>query len=246
MLCLSTGKATVTITATFGGKTYSESIEISAKVAKEEVKAPTVAQTIAAAVGQNVTVKGVVGPSLVNKVGFYLIDDTGIIAVLTDEATMATLQIGHEVVLSGVRHLNTKNADFGQTCIKDAQVVTNNYGKHDYCTDFFITDKTFADFHALDVKIDYTTSVYVLKATVVLKETPYYTNICLSDGTKEVRLYCSDAKQYNWLKEYAGQEVTLEIAPCNWNSKTDNYAGCVLAVRHADGSKTLNELYFTK
>ena len=245
MHCLSTGKATVTVTATFGGKTYSESVEISAKIAKEEVKAPTVAQTIAVAVGQEVTVKGIVGPSLVNKVGFYLIDDTGIIAVLTDEATMATLQIGHEVVLSGVRHLNTKDASYGQTCIKDAKVVTNNYGKHDYCTDFFITDKTLADFYALKVDTDYTTSVYVLKATVVLEETPYYTNIYLSDGTTQVRLYSSSAKQYNWLKVYAGQEVTVEMAACNWNSK-GYYTGCVLAVRNADGSKTLNELNFTK
>ena len=252
MHCLSTGKATVTVTATFGGKTYSESIEISAKVAKEEVKAPTVAQTIAAAVGQEVTVKGIVGPSLVNKVGFYLIDDTGIIAVLTDEATMATLQIGHEVVLSGVRHLNKSKdgSHNGQTCIKDAKVVTNNYGKHEYCTDFFIEDKTFADFRALDYTKDYTTSVYVLKATVFVNETAYYTNIKLSDGVNEsdkmmVTLYSSSAKQYNWLKEYAGQEVTVEIVPCNWNDKT-YYAGCVLAVRNADGSKTLNELNFTK
>lgn len=245
MHCLSTGKATVTVTATFGGKTYSESVEISAKIAKEEVKAPTVAQTIAVAVGQEVTVKGIVGPSLVNKVGFYLIDDTGIIAVLTDEATMATLQIGHEVVLSGVRHLNSKSGTIGQTCIKDAKVVTNNYGKHAYCTDFFVTDKTLADFYALDINTDFTTTVFVLKATVTLNETAYYTNIKLTDGATSVNLYCSSAKQYNWLKEYAGQEITVEMAACNWNDK-NNYTGCVLAVRNADGSKTLNELNFTK
>jgi hypothetical protein len=156
------------------------------------------------------------------------------------------LQIGHEVVLTGVRHWNTASGKSdGQTCIKDAKVVTNNYGKHDYCTSFFNTDKTLADFYALKVDTDYTTSVYVLKATVVLEETPYYTNIYLSDGTTQVRLYSSSAKQYNWLKVYAGQEVTVEMAACNWNSK-GYYTGCVLAVRNADGSKTLNELNFTK
>jgi hypothetical protein len=41
MHCLSTGKATVTITGSYGGKTYKKTVEISAKVAKEEVKAPT-------------------------------------------------------------------------------------------------------------------------------------------------------------------------------------------------------------
>lgn len=245
MHCLSTGKATITITGSYGGKTYSETVEVSATIAKEEVKAPTVAETIAANVGTEVTVKGIVGPSLVNKVGFYLIDDTGIIAVLTDEATMATVQIGHEVVLKGVRHLNTKDASYGQTCIKDATVVTNNYGTHDYNTSFFVTDKTITEIYNLSVSTDYTTTVYVVKATVVLEESQYYTNILLSDGTSKLRLYCSSAKQYNWLKAFAGQEVTVEVAACNWNSK-NYYTGCVLAVRNADGTKTYNELNFSK
>ena len=78
-----------------------------------------------------------------------------------------------------------------------------------------------------------------------MNETAYYTNIKLTDGATSVNLYCSSAKQYNWLKEYAGQEITVEMAACNWNDK-NNYTGCVLAVRNADGSKTLNELNFTK
>ena len=243
MHCLSSGKATVTVTGTYGGKTFSQTLEITAQISKEEVKAPTVADTIAANVGNEVTVKGIVGPSLVNKVGFYLIDSTGIIAVLTDEATMGTVKIGQEVVLKGVRHLNTKDKSYGQTCIKDAKVVTNNYGSHKYNTDFFITDKTLADFSALNVNTDYTTQVYVLKATVKLEEPAYYTTISLTSGSTSVRLYCSSANQYNWLKAYAGQEITVEMAPCNWNSK-NNYTGCVLAVRNTDGTKTLNELNF--
>ena len=82
-----------------------------------------------------------------------------------------------------------------------------------------------------------------MKATVVVEETPYYTNIFLSDGTTKVRLYSSSANQYSWLKVFAGREVTVEIAACNWNDK-DYYTGCVLAVINADGSKTLNELNF--
>lgn len=247
MECLSTGKATITVTGTYSGKTYEQKVEISAEVAQEEVKAPTVADTIAAQVGQEVTVKGIVGPSLVNKVGFYLIDSTGVIAVLTDEATMATVQIGHEVVLKGIRHTNTKGGTnyFGQTCIKDATVVTNNYGSHDYSTDSFKGDISVADFYNLDVTKDFTTNVYTMKATVVVEESQYYTNIFLSDGSTKVRLYCSSAKQYGFLKEFAGQEVTVEIAPCNWNDK-NYYVGCVLAVRNTDGAKTLNELNFTK
>ena len=247
MECLSTGKATVTVTGTYGGKTYEQKVEISAEIAKEEVKAPTVADAIAAAVGTEVTAKGIVGPSLVNKVGFYLIDKSGVIAVLTDEATMATVQIGQEVVLKGVRHINTKGGSgyHGQSCIKDATVVTNNYGSHEYPTDSFKGDISVSDFYNLDVTKDFTTHVYTMKATVVLEESQFYTNIFLSDGSTKVRLYCSNAKQYNWLKDFAGQEVTVEIAPCNWNDK-NYYVGCVLAVRNADGSKLLNQLNFTK
>ena len=82
-----------------------------------------------------------------------------------------------------------------------------------------------------------------MKATVVVVDTGYYSRIELTDGTTNVGLYCSSANQYSWLKDYAGQEITMEIAACNWNGKT-YYVGCVLAVVHSDGTKTLNTLNF--
>ena len=83
-----------------------------------------------------------------------------------------------------------------------------------------------------------------MKATVIVEETQFYTNIYLSDGTTKVRLYCQNAgTQYAFLKAFAGQEVTVEIAACNWNDKT-YYVGCVLSVLNADGTKTINELNF--
>ena len=85
--------------------------------------------------------------------------------------------------------------------------------------------------------------VYVVKATVKVEVAAYYTNIKLTDGTVNLSLYCSSADQYKWLQEFNGQQVTVEINPCNWNNKT-YYTGCVLAVVHADGSKTLNTLNF--
>ena len=36
----------------------------------------------------------------------------------------------------------------------------------------------------------------------------------------------------------------MEIAPCNWNDKKDNYRGCVLAIVLEDGSKIYNTLNF--
>ncbi|MGN0998267.1 MAG: hypothetical protein ACI4PO_01785 [Faecousia sp.] len=243
--CLKSGTAIVTVTGNYGNQTYCQDVTITIAMPETSVPSGTVADAIAASVGDTVTIKGIVGPSLVNKTGFYLIDATGVIAVQTDAGTLATLKIGYEVILEGVRHFNAKGegSNLGQTCINDAKVIANNYGSHDYSTASFAGEISVVDFYNLDPTADITTCVYTMKATVEVEESAYYTNIFLSDGTTKIRLYCSSAKQYSWLMNYAGQEITVEIAPCNWNSK-DYYTGCVLAVIHEDGSKTPNELNF--
>ena len=242
--CLSTGTVTITVTGTYGDQTYSTDVTIEVTVSDDSEQYPTVADAIAAQVGDAVTVRGIVGPSLVNKVGFYLIDDTGVIAVQTTEAVMETIEIGHEVVIEATRGINTSSGKtYGQTCLKDAQVVLNKYGTNDYSTAAFAGEISVADFYALSIDTDYTTSVYTMKATVEVSGNAYYTNIALTDGTTSIRLYCSSAAQYAWLQAYAGQEITMEIAACNWNSK-DYYTGCVLSVILEDGSKVYNTLYF--
>ena len=242
--CLSTGKVTITVTGSYGGKTYSEKITLSVTVSKPTEQFPTVADAIAAKVGDAVTVKGIVGPSLVNKVGFYLIDKSGVIAVETTKAVMETIEIGHEVVIEAKRGINTSSGKtFGQTCLKEAAIKTNYFGKNAYPTDAFKGNISVQDFYNLKVSTDYTTCVYTMTATVEVGGSAYYTNISLSDGTTSIRLYCSSAAQYGWLQAYAGQTVTVEIAACNWNSK-DYYTGCVLSVVNADGSKVYNTLNF--
>ena len=89
---------------------------------------------------------------------------------------------------------------------------------------------------------DHTTEAYIVKATVKVEVATYYTNIKLTDGTINLSLYCSSADQYSFLKAYDGQEITVEIAPCNWNDKK-YYTGCVLALITSDG-KTINTLNF--
>ena len=241
--CLSTGVVKIAVIGTYDGKTYTEMVALKVTINKPAETYPTVADAIAAKVGDKVTVKGIVGPSLVNKTGFYIIDKSGVIAVETTAAVMETIEIGHEVVIEATRGLNTKDKDYGQTCLKEATIKVNNYGSHAYPTDAFKGDITVKDFYALSINTDYTTHVYTMKATIKLEETAYYTNIMLTDGSTDVRLYCSSASQYNWLKAFAGKEVTVEIAPCNWNSK-NYYTGCVLSVINEDGSKTYNQLNF--
>ena len=243
MHCAASGTAVITVTGTYNGTTYSETFEISVEK-NEEVDYITVADAIAAAIGDKVVVKGIVGPSLVNKDGFYLIDETGIIAVLTDRDTLNTLEIGYEVILEAERDFHSKSGgNWGNTCIDSAKVLVNNYGSHAYSTESFDGTLTLAEWVALSTDVDYTTSVYTVTATVEIVETAYYTNIKLVDGDVSINLYCSGADQYKFLKQFAGQKITMEIAPCNWSSK-GVYPGCVLAVILEDGTKLLNTLNF--
>ncbi len=241
MHCVGNGTATVTVTGSYGGQTFSHKLTIT-RTANNDISASTVGGVIENGVnGETVTVKGIVGPSLVNKSGFYLIDKSGVIAIRMNADILATLKIGHEVVLEGTFYRCGEDTS-KQTRIDNATVVANYYGSHDYSSATFVTDKTLADFSKLDVAVDYTTTVFVLKATVQLSGNAYYTNIKLTDGTNTISLYCSSANQYEFLKAYDGQEITIEIAACNWNEKSF-YTGCVLAIRTEDG-KILNTLNF--
>jgi hypothetical protein len=121
-------------------------------------------------------------------------------------------------------------------------MVANYYGNYEYNTSNFVTDKTLADFYGLDVTVDYSTTVFVLKATVIEEGNAYSSSIKLTDGTNKVTLYSSSAKQYGFLKEFVGQEVTVELAACNWNNKKF-WAGCVLSVITEEG-KVINTLNF--
>ena len=250
MNCLKSGAATVTVTGSYLDKeTYSYTLTITVTV-NEEVEYVSVADAIAASVDDIVTVRGIVGPSVVNKVGFYLIDDTGIIAVIMDEATIATLQPGYDVIITAKRdrfYDSSKNGGvhYGQTALTDAKVTANYYGTYDYNTSNFITGKTLADLYATSGNEDHTTEVYIVEGVVEVVESAYYTNIQIksADGNTTLELYCSSASQYNWLKEFAGETVTMEIALCNWNNKKF-YKGCVLAV-YTDDGKVINRLNFS-
>ena len=107
----------------------------------------------------------------------------------------------------------------------------------------FAGDITVAEFYALDAAVDYSTTVFTMKGTVLVEAAAYYSKIYLVDGNTKVTLYCSGANQYGFLKVYDGQEVTVEIVACNWNNKT-YWRGCVLSVVHEDGTKTINALNF--
>ncbi len=257
---LASGRCEVTVTATY--KTYSASVTKTVVLnAAEQIVAPTVAEVIAKEDDAQVKVRGIVMSSLVNRDGFYLGDETGMIAVLTNKETLAKIKPGDEVVFEGYKvHFKkaTSTSIAGQCAIvgsvtrtaesvnftSDAKLLANYFGDNEYSTSYFIEDKTIDDLYALDIQTDYTNNVYKISAKVIVEKTAYYSNIYLQDegGTNTFGLYSSSAAQYAWLQAYAGQVVEMEIAVCNWNDKK-NYKGCVLSVT-VDGKKIFNTLNF--
>ena len=139
------GTATITVTSTHNNNTYSATIEITIKE-NVVIDSITVAEAIATPFDTDVVVKGIVGPSLVNRTGFYLFGEDGsVIAVLVEESAFDGLAIGHEIIVSGMRERFIKDdtyTTYGQDAIVNGQIVANYYGNHEYSTEKFITDKT--------------------------------------------------------------------------------------------------------
>ncbi|MDE7385326.1 MAG: InlB B-repeat-containing protein [Anaeroplasmataceae bacterium] len=250
------GTATITIKATYLTYEYSTTVQVEYK----KVVIPdtiSVGEAIAANPldgGTEVVVRGIVGPSLVNRSGFYLIDETGVIAITTDAETLGTVSLGDEVILKGTRTLFGHEGDYyGQSVLLDCELIMNFYGNHEYSTETFDHTKTLDDLLNMDIKEDHTTQVYIVDVQVKLVESQYFSNLYILSPTteKQINLYCSSANQYNWLKKYAGENgepgetITIEIALCNWNKKKQ-FPGCVLAVLGENGQKEVNTLNFQK
>ncbi len=240
MHCGKAGEATVTVTATYGEITATDTYTIKVTVS-DDIDSVGVKEAIDSANNTEVTVKGIVGPSLANKVGFYLIDETGVIAVQVNSSEFEGLKIGHEIVVKGTRTI-TKDGG-GQICLENATILANNYGSHEYSTETFISGKTVADLCELKDTAEATTSVYVVTATISRVVTGYSTNTYLVDGDSSFMLYAGGPGNYAWLDQFNGQTVTVEVAVCDWNAK--GLKGCVLSVITEDG-QIFNELNFNK
>ncbi len=228
------GSATITVNISYGSNdTLTKTFNVSSAASVVD-DAITVKEAIDAENQEEVTVRGIAGPSLVNQTGFYLIDETGVIAIKTTSETMSEISLGNEVVFKGTKTkgYGTKEGytAVGQTCILDSTLVANLYGKHDYSRNTFITGKTLADIYGLDVAEDHSTEVYTVTGKVNKVESGYYTTITIVDGSTKLSVYCSSASQYNWLANAfaSDTELTFDIAPCNWNGKK-YYTGCVLS-----------------
>lgn len=243
------GTVNVTLKGSYSGKNASIVIQI--KVSNIDIPdTKTVAEVIATADGEIVTVKGIVMSSLVNQTGFYLNDGTGVIAIRTSKNTISNIELGNEVVMQGTRKHVVKDgsSNKGQSCVDDATLVANLMGKNDYDTSTFIT-KTFDElfeYKNLQATTDLTTNVYVTTCYLVKKGSAYSTNYYLSnqDGSKQFYLYAGSGSQYSDFEVFVtgGQEITVTFMLCDWNTKTE-YRACIITA--TDGTNTvLNKLNF--
>lgn len=242
------GTATITVTATYGDITATKEIEltVSKPITYDSI---TVLEAINTADDTEVIVKGIVMSSLVNQNGFYLNDGTGVIAVVLANADdLDLISLGNEVIIKGTKDHKVKDGytGKGQINIYNSELLVNNYGNHEYDTSTFITGKTVNDLYNLSINEDHSTDVYIIEGIVKFNVSAYYTNVSITneDGSVSLTLYSSSAAQYSFLEAFAGQKVTLEIAACNWNSKT-YYATCVVSVI-SEGIKVVNNSNFNK
>ena len=239
-------EVTITIKATFHGVETTKDIKVLVEP-KIVVNGISVKEAIDSEDGSEVQVEGIVLSSLVNRSGFYIIDETGVVAVLMDADALKDLAPGNHVVIKGTKthwKKETSTAINGQTCISDATLVVNNYGEHEIPENHYVTNMSIADLYNTDPAEDWTTKVFVVQGIIELVETPFYTNIKITsvDGEAELNLYCSGAGQFSQFFDLANKEVTLEIMLCNWNDK-DYYRGCLVSA--TDGTTTIiNTLNF--
>ena len=240
---------TVTLKATYMDIIYQEDIVIKVDILDVPVDVLTISEAINTEDGEEVTVCGVVASSLTNKTGFYLVDETGAIAIQTTANEMKDISIGNKVYMKGIRKRITKDTTkcIGQSIIDSATLELNLYGNYTPSEDSYITDMSYEDIFALinDVKTDRSTQIYKARCIIKKVEAQYYSNVYLTDSTKtkDIRIYSSGASQLSMFNSFMDdREIEATFALCNWNDKT-SYTCCLLSA--SDGETTIiNNLNF--
>ena len=242
------GEVEITITAKYQTLTAESKINVTVE---ETVIASgvTVQEAVEAEVGTVVQVEGIVSSSLVNQDGFYIVDETGILAIKTTTDNLKDIHQGDKVVVKGTRinyqgSKGNKECNIGQICINDAEIVANYYGNNEYSTASF-KEATLEELLALDTLEHHTHEAYIVTATINFEDYTYYSMYSIKDGSSSMNLYCANGDQYSFLKPYSGQKVKMEIALCNWSNK-DVFPGCVISIILEDGTKVYNELNLAK
>lgn len=252
---------TITITGSYGEHEDYEATYETLVVSPEAMPSLTVKEAIdtepvtAENPDETIMVRGIVGPSAVNQPAFYLIDETGAIAIRMASTDLfdGTFQIGDEVIVEGTRDMWGNNDT--QVCVSNATIWGNLYGGDGtYPTDSFVTGLTIADLVSDTYKTPLATAaVYVLedvKPVVYSGGWNDQLELVPGDATPNdegsydtyLNMYHSGASQFSFMEPYYDQVVDVEVALCQWN--TSGYKGCILSVTGADGVKVYNQYNF--
>ena len=238
--------ATITVTASLNGKTATDSITIKYFNPLEGVK--TVNEAITAAVNDTVKIKGVISGKVMNKAGFYVVDNTGSIACLVkDSDVMNDLSVGDEVVISGTRDEQGKDTSKTQIVLSSCEVVGTLSTKNDYSTTSF-ESKSVADFAAMN-SIEDTAKIYTVSAYLI-KTDGNYGQLYLFENEEEfnkgkdgknykgicIRGYSSSPNQFAFTEPYLNKQTTVEVAIVNFNGKA--FLANVISV--SDGTNKVN------
>ena len=174
---------------------------------------------------------------VLNKVGFYVGDDTGIIAVqLSSKDDLSKVETGDEVIVKGKRTFTGPRDNYtGQINLSLSSVlaVTSKGNSYSRAT---IQEVSFQDLVSYGMDTNHTAELYRVSAyaTIYTNSRGYgmfefFENEASSkNGGNYLKVYSGNNDQYAFLESMAGKQVTVELALCNWNWNGKNPYQCCL------------------
>lgn len=241
------GEAHVKVTVTSSADSEAYSYIFKVKIEKTPELTSMGVREASTKVDQEVYITGIAGPSLINQVGFYLIDETGALAIkLGDASQMDNIKFGEKITVKGTVTDYTNKPEIAtkfSRVLLDASLELNFGGNYKYSDASFIKDKTATEVlsNVSNVTTEDTTKVYRMDVKIIVEESDFYTNYYITDvdGNYRTQIY-NNANQNGFLAEFKDKVVTVEFAFCNYNGKQD-HVGAILSVN--DGTKTVYNIY---
>lgn len=224
----------IIVKAEYGDVSLTKSINVTYENVTDG--AISVKDAIDTEVGTEIKVRGVVAARTVSKIGVYLIDESGVMScLLTSNDELNKLNNGDEVVLSGKRNVFKDH----QIILDGSTVLGVISTGNTYSTASF-EEKTIPQilegYTDADTAKVYKTSAYVFKTDANYPQIRFYENEAASKDEESVYLWMhsSTSANFEFLEEFVGKQVTMEVAMVNWNNKVKC---CPISLN--DGEKTI-------
>lgn len=224
----------IIVKAEYGDVSLTKSINVTYENVTDG--AISVKDAIDTEVGTEIKVRGVVAARTVSKIGVYLIDESGVMScLLTSNDELNKLNNGDEVVLSGKRNVFKDH----QIILDGSTVLGVLSTGNTYSTASF-EEKTIPQilegYTDADTAKVYKTSAYVFKTDAAYPQIRFYENEAALKEEESVYLWMhsSTSANFEFLEEFVGKQVTMEVAMVNWNNKVKC---CPISLN--DGEKTI-------